>query len=780
MDRKGTRVPADMVHRWSRTPLSCRLCRSKKLRCDRAQPCSNCVQRKVECVYAGRGESSSTDRRSNTPTTATAAAAASKREQSVPEPGSASNHDSILLDRIQRLEEMILQQASQMPRPSSVERGSSSGPQGATLASPGHGQQPAWSSVESAVGSSVSSPMDTTSKASSLIEEMSSGNMQHGVMPFGSSMPNEIQQLASPSPAPLDAAALARCLPPLAQAMEMFNHFARCMHPTFGVLHIPSTRALMQQIYQNLLDGDEPYIAGLALVYAIFAGAALAWTTELLEALHATQDEAKTAFSTYSHLALSILDDRQHAVPSSTVTLQAITTLGYVLSHTDGFSQKVHTLRIRQLLVARSMQIHRLDTAKRREERRLNGSNVIETEVQRRIWWHMVSSDWLLSLSGGPNEGVYLLQPRHMNVNYPSNIDDDIIPASGTQYGFPLSIPTSMSAFLCRIRLAELCREVVDTMPSLLLESPDVSSQEVDYNLVLDLDARFQNFLNALPIFFKLDHRSIQQSLAICRERPYIAWQRTYLHLGINTRICRLHRPFHLEGFTNPKYAYSRMMCIRTAETVLSLRRSMEDIGGLINLNPSRFWLIVQHVFLAAITLATDVSLKPDAPEAVPRREEVLAACRMLERSQHESATLKKAIQKNTHTLLMILQNQMSLPKLSSPAANSAVGGGSVFQSPAGLMNSNMGTNQVFPQSSGGTQLLNTVPTTMHEPMSFVPNSSAPMTGQWSGGAQGKQSDEDTWGKLWSDVFNAGLDLDMPQWSSILDDMEFTEFSGGA
>ncbi|KAL4990745.1 hypothetical protein BDW68DRAFT_153800 [Aspergillus falconensis] len=89
MDRKGTRVPADMVHRWSRTPLSCRLCRSKKLRCDRAQPCSNCVQRKVDCVYAGRGESLSAGRRSITPT-ATTATAASKREQSVSEPGSAS------------------------------------------------------------------------------------------------------------------------------------------------------------------------------------------------------------------------------------------------------------------------------------------------------------------------------------------------------------------------------------------------------------------------------------------------------------------------------------------------------------------------------------------------------------------------------------------------------------------------------------------------------------------------------------------------------------------
>lgn len=53
MERKAARgVPAEMVHRWNRAPLSCRLCRAKKLRCDRAQPCSNCVQRKADCEYA--------------------------------------------------------------------------------------------------------------------------------------------------------------------------------------------------------------------------------------------------------------------------------------------------------------------------------------------------------------------------------------------------------------------------------------------------------------------------------------------------------------------------------------------------------------------------------------------------------------------------------------------------------------------------------------------------------------------------------------------------------
>ncbi|RAH85819.1 Zn(II)2Cys6 transcription factor [Aspergillus japonicus CBS 114.51] len=36
-----------------RTALSCTFCRQKKLRCDRLQPCSSCVKRGLECVYAG-------------------------------------------------------------------------------------------------------------------------------------------------------------------------------------------------------------------------------------------------------------------------------------------------------------------------------------------------------------------------------------------------------------------------------------------------------------------------------------------------------------------------------------------------------------------------------------------------------------------------------------------------------------------------------------------------------------------------------------------------------
>lgn len=43
---------------------SCELCRHRRVKCDRQQPCSNCVRAKADCVYpSGRGRAPKTSRR---------------------------------------------------------------------------------------------------------------------------------------------------------------------------------------------------------------------------------------------------------------------------------------------------------------------------------------------------------------------------------------------------------------------------------------------------------------------------------------------------------------------------------------------------------------------------------------------------------------------------------------------------------------------------------------------------------------------------------------------
>ncbi|GAB1208171.1 hypothetical protein APSETT445_006912 [Aspergillus pseudonomiae] len=180
-----------------------------------------------------------------------------------------------------------------------------------------------------------------------------------------------------------------------------------------------------------------------------------------------------------------------------------------------------------------------------------------------------------------------------IRVDYPKNIDDEFDAADESEGGLSLTNPTSTSAFIYRIRFAEICREVVDTIPAVFLESTHQVAQTLDYEAILSLDRKLQLFIHSLPYFFPLDQSSIQQSQGICRQRPYIAWQRVMLHLSIHGCICRLHRLFHLEGIRNRKYADSREMCIRSAEAVLDLQRSLDNVGVLVGLQPKRLWMVM-------------------------------------------------------------------------------------------------------------------------------------------------------------------------------------------
>ncbi|KAL4895272.1 hypothetical protein BDV59DRAFT_152616 [Aspergillus ambiguus] len=707
MKRKDRGGPKVLVQRWSRPPLSCASCRSRKIRCDRTQLCSNCRQRGLACVYpegrhpplqaTGCSRDLGLSQRAGVQIAQSVFEAGTFSQSQPPDVPAASPN---IYDRVRRLEEIILR---------------------SDYRSSDDIQDHVWiDGHDSQLGT------------------------QRPCMPFIHESPGKIQ-------VPPNLNWIMACLPPRKQAQDMFSLFVRCMQPTHGVVPVPYTEALMETIYRDR-SGGEANLPGLALIFSIFAGAALSCTPESLDCLCATQEEMRTLFAGYSDLAFSLLED---AAKPCVLTLAAISTLTHVLSHTDGYSNKVHMLRVRLLLQAQTMQLHRLDTVKRREERKLRGYDVVELEISRRIWWHMVASDWLLALMGGSQEGVYLIQPKQMKVDYPKNIDDVYIATDETDSGLPLMMPTSVSALIYRIRFAEICREVVDTIPAVLLESSGQATEALDYEVILSLDMKFQLLIHALPSFFQLDPTSIQQSEGICRERPYIAWQRTMLHFSIHGRICRLHRLFHLEGIRNPKYAYSREICIRSAETVLNLRRSMEGIGALVGLQPKRFWLVMQHVFIAAIILAMDVSLNPHAPGADSRKGEVLAACQMLEKSKHESPPLKEAIQKNTHTLLGILHNQLSF-SASHCAATTGPGLGRL-----GIHDSRPDVQ--LPRTMLERQVLSPGAPTQEVTMPIERGSSIDCSNI--------PTDAEPWGQLWSDVFDAGLEPDLSQWSLLFDDV---------
>lgn len=342
-----------------------------------------------------------------------------------------------------------------------------------------------------------------------------------------------------------------------------------------------------------------------------------------------------------------------------------------------------------------------------------------------------------------------------MNVKYPSNIEDTLITPNAPEEELPWSVATEMSAFLQRIKLANLCREIVDALPSGFSDS-----QEPDYAIILMLDSKLQEYLKELPIFFQLDPMSVQQSQIVCEERPYIAWQRLTIHFSLHARLCRLHRPYHLIGATNPDYAYSRTTCLRSAHTILDLRRSMDDLIPLAGIRPARLWTLMQHVFMAALTLATDVSFSPDSADAESQKAKVMAAYQTLEKSREESSALMQGIQKNMQTLLATLQTQRTQRSIEPIKALANVGTEANANTRTRMGTQGLSQSDEFPWNGNIAGDRNLT----------LNRAQTERSGRYLG--EGIPAEEDL-DELWSEFLAAIPELAPFQWTSLLDDMDF-------
>lgn len=150
----------------------------------------------------------------------------------------------------------------------------------------------------------------------------------------------------------------------------------------------------MEQTYRSIENGGASNLSNLLLLYSIFAGAALAWTPALIGKLNLSRAGIEDIFRDYSGVAISIVENTLNRLSPSMVTLEGLVNLTNVVVNADGFSVKGNLLRVYCQNMARSMDLHRLDTAKATEERLKRGYNVAELEVKRRIWWDMVATDW--------------------------------------------------------------------------------------------------------------------------------------------------------------------------------------------------------------------------------------------------------------------------------------------------------------------------------------------------------------------------------------------------
>jgi hypothetical protein len=224
-----------------------------------------------------------------------------------------------------------------------------------------------------------------------------------------------------------------------------------------------------------------------------------------------------------------------------------------------------------------------------------------------------------------------------MNVRLPLNIEDENIDLSDT--GLSPATPTAMSYTLCRVRLAEISRQIADETADQLFQG-----KEMPYDMIVALDRKLREGLDKLPEFYRFGLTAQQEFATLYHERPVFASQRSMLQLGYHFRLCRLHRQHFVRGAKDPRYSYSHVVCLQSARTVLEIKRIMDEDSPIMTPSSSLVWAVMHHVFVAAVVLLIDVCYNWEDVLAVKRKEEVIAACRMLTHAHRSSAVARRAV----------------------------------------------------------------------------------------------------------------------------------------
>ncbi|KAI6352032.1 hypothetical protein MCOR25_009594 [Pyricularia grisea] len=410
-------------------------------------------------------------------------------------------------------------------------------------------------------------------------------------------------------------------LMPQKDAIAMVHDFVENTYHLMPIVHIASTISVIDNVYLALHARNINHVdpAQVALILSICAACAFFWDGGVpCQHRFDTEGEATSASLIWKTSALYAFEEAQRQGSRSLEGAQACAILAYLTYNMDGPSTRFYRLHTCSVTACRELGIHLVDS---------RGCETTDTtarrELKRRLWWHVTATDWMLGLNGGPLDGTYTVHPRQIRVALPRNLNDSDLAIDSEILALPPHVPTQASCFLQVIRLAEICRMVVDS------QSPDDSIADTAYNeRVLASDELFKKAIESMPPPLVL-------TSPIPEGAPrFLCLQRASLHLGFHSRRARLLRPFLLykdsDGRQGTTYRLSRELCVRSAQTVLEISTSLLEHS--LRIRPSepfrrqilhhpghhscpaspihRLGVVVNHLFCACAILAFECSLR--------------------------------------------------------------------------------------------------------------------------------------------------------------------------
>ncbi|EXL42175.1 hypothetical protein FOCG_15525 [Fusarium oxysporum f. sp. radicis-lycopersici 26381] len=574
-----------------RATLSCSSCRQRKLKCDRDEPCSNCVARNVSCQYAPwpRGR-----------------VAAQRRDS--------RQHD--LSDRVRHLEQLLGSIVQQLPTQQGTSNGSPSIKSPAStyvtnsLATGSHQGSHRSSQEGSEVkpGRMMANPNETiyvsSSHWSAICHEVEHIR-EHLDESHEASDLGIVDQAQSQVPLLLGPGRLAPSLediladvPPKHITDRLVSRYFTSTQPSILITHSGEFEGEYKRFWN---DPNSVSVQWVGMLFGILATGTFLYIR--------SQDELPGGMGS----PLEVAESFQQRCTDCLILSKYSTAPGKYTLETLLFNIHGEFVRRRDahlgvwiltgiaIRLAMRMGYHR-------DPDNYPRISPFHGEMRRRVWGVLQQLDILTSCQLGLPS---LIQESQCDTRLPRNINDEDFGPESTQLPPPRPETQGTGVLYTRVKVKMM------TIFRTIFNQVSLGKTE-DYNEIMTLDQKLHQMHQSMPTCYKI--AKLEDCFMV---PPYLLIRRYNLELLFQKARCTLHRHHMTKAYHDPKYNYSRTACVDSAMTVLGHQASIlkeVQVGGLLYNDRWFLTSLERHDFsLASMVVCVELGMPPEQqnPELV-------------------------------------------------------------------------------------------------------------------------------------------------------------------
>ncbi|EPS31528.1 hypothetical protein PDE_06483 [Penicillium oxalicum 114-2] len=544
-----------VIRKRNRVPLSCAPCRNRKLKCNRAHPCENCIKRgdAASCSYAQ----------------------ASNRKKSSPQQKTLTSPDD-MQNRIDRLEGLVLslmtngnQAAGPAAAMAALSGESSAGSTGLSneidvddMENSNEGN-PEESDTEQVTKSFGVMKMD--SGKSYYLSEAHWASILHDIAEVRNffathkkQFDDQAEKLAAARPAadgvggssilfgvtkPLSRPEIMAGMPSKYTTDILVARYFNSYDPATHILHGPTFQA---QYNKHWDDPSQTELVWIAMLFAMMRLSMLSY--------HREGDEPPEFRGKSLDMATSFRNSVVQCLTLADFTKPHRFLIEALVFHLHGDYSQTRDADISIWVLTGVIARLAMRMGYHRDSKVFPNVTPFQGEMRRRVWAFVRQADLLFSFQVGMPS---MLRTTDTDTELPRNLYDDDFDEDSPELppARQLSEPTPISYLICKARLSYAFGRVNEYYSAVATSS---------YEQVMDIDADLRRARDLIP-----DHLSIRP-MQECQHDPVNLIISRYSVMTIYHKAqCVLHRPYLIRARENPRFTYSRRTCIDSALEIL-------------------------------------------------------------------------------------------------------------------------------------------------------------------------------------------------------------------